>query len=103
MIDSTKPVLLMPDSSYVVTLSNGLPYNVLPSDPLWPSVRVWIAHGGMATPYVPPAPLPPDAVAQANATLQLLMLQYVNSIMTGPSAPKDLAPQWIAAWKAAGN
>ena len=112
-IDFTQPVLSHPvpdgTTGYIVTLANVWPYDVIQNDPacqwpnLWPDVQAWLAAGNVAQPYVPPAALPPDPVAQANATLQTIMLKYVNSIMVGPSAPLQFAAQWLAAWKAAGN
>lgn len=103
-VDFSQPILSMPDGSYVVTTDDPvLPYNVLPADPLMPSIMAWLAAGNVATPYVPPAAVPPDPVAQANATLQTIMLKYVNSIMVGPSAPLQFAAQWLAAWRASGN
>jgi hypothetical protein len=102
-IDFTKPVLFdAANNGYMVTMQNEWPYEVLEGYPNWSDVQVWLAAGNLATPYVPPAPVPPDPVAQANATLHDLMLQYVNSIMVGPTAPKNAAA-WLAAWKAAGN
>ena len=104
IVDFSHPVLSMPDGSYVVTTRYpAYPYNVLPGDPLMPSITAWITAGNVAQPYVPPAPVPPDPVAQANATLQTIMLKYMNSVMVGPSAPLQFATQWLAAWKAAGN
>lgn len=105
-IDFTQPVYLRDDGTFVVTLVSGHPYHVI--DTLeyaakWQRVQAWLAAGNTAQPYVPPAPVPPDLVAQANATLQTIMLKYVNSIMVGPSAPLQFAAQWLAAWKAAGN
>ena len=112
-VDFTKSVLshLVFDGTtgYMVTLENGWPYDVIQNDPpcqwsnLWPDVQAWLAAGNTATPYVPPAPVPPDPVMVANATLQDLMFKYVNSVMVGPSAPLTFAAQWLAAWKAAGN
>jgi hypothetical protein len=105
-IDFSQPVLLMSDGSYIVTLANGYPYQVLNSPEFskkWASIRAWLAAGNVAQPYVPPVAPPPDPVATANANLQQIMLKYVNSIMVGPSAPLQFAAQWLAAWKAAGN
>ncbi len=106
-IDFTKPVLVMPDGSYVVAVSNpSYPQYNVTSDPefapLWASIQEWLAAGNTAAPYVPPAPVAPDPKIAAQATLHDLMLKYVNSIMVGPSAPLTYAPAWLAAWKAAG-
>ena len=110
-IDLTKPVLFdAPNNGgYMVTLENGMPYEVLEVDPgcqwknLWSDVQAWLAAGNVATPYVPPAPVAPNPVIQANATLQEIMLQYVNSVMVGPGAPLTQAAAWLAAWKASGR
>jgi len=57
MIDFTQPVYARMDGSYVVTF-NGLPYHVLPTDPLFDRVTAWIAAGGQ-TQDEPPPPAPP--------------------------------------------
>ena len=104
MIDFTQPVLYDAENNgYMVTLTNGLPYEVLASDSLIAEVGAWLAKGNTAQPYIPPAAVPPDPKVAAQATLQSLTLQYVNSIMVGPTAPLQFAAQWLAAWKAAGN
>ena len=109
-IDFTQPVLFdAANNGYMVTLANGRPYEVLEVDPgcqwpnLWPDVQAWLAAGNTAQPYVPPAPIPPDPKIIAQATLQALMPQIINTIMVGPSAPLQFVAQWLAAWKAAGN
>jgi hypothetical protein len=103
-IDFAQPILLMSDGSYVVTLTGGQPYNVLPEKAdFWQSIQAWLAAGNVAQPYVPPAAVAPDPMVAANANLQSLMLKYVNSIMVGPTPPLAFAAQWLAAWKAAGN
>ena len=66
-VDFTKPVLLMPDGSYVVTTQHpAYPYNVLPDDPMWQSIQDWLAAGNTAEDYAPPA-----AVATLQSPAQL--------------------------------
>lgn len=109
-IDFTQPVLFdQPNKGYMVTMkelppaTNGGPnYEVLEGYPNWPDVQAWLAAGNQAQPYVPPAAVPPDPVAQANATLTDLALQYVHDQMVGPTAPKNAA-MFLAAWKASGR
>jgi hypothetical protein len=69
MIDFTQPVLLMPDGSYVVTY-NGMPYNVLASDPLMAQVTAWLAAGNTAADYSPTLTATPQSPAQLAAAQQ---------------------------------
>jgi len=106
MIDFTQPVYARADGSYVVTF-NGLPYQVLPSDPLMAQVQAWLSQGGVTqTEPVPVAP-PPDPVAQANATLAQMTLQAINNLVAVPANATAFGATfiqaWKAAWKAAGN
>ncbi len=103
-VDFTKPVLLMPDGSYVVTTRDpAYPYNVLPDDPLMPSITAWLAAGNVATPYVPPAPVPPTAVQQAQATIAAIQAKMINGQIVAASAvpPTGLTLSDVAAYKAA--
>lgn len=112
-IDFTKPVLQdTKNNGYMVTLKNGWPYEIIGVDPtcqwpnLWSDVQAWLAAGNTAQPYVPPPPVLPDPVAQANATLQALTPQVLNALVNSPpmqAALGSLVAQWQAAWKAAGN
>jgi len=106
MIDFTKPVLLLPDGSYVVVY-NGLPYNVLASDPLMAEVSAWLSQGGSASPYVPPAAQTPDPAVVAQQTLAQMTLQAINNLVAVPANATAFGASfiqaWKAAWKAAGN
>jgi len=108
IIDFTQPVEKMPDGSYKVTLENGWPYNVLEADPscqwqnLWPDIQAWLAAGNTAQPYVPPAPVPPTAVQQAQATIAAIQAKLINAQVVGPNAVSlGLTAADIANWKAA--
>jgi len=55
IVDFAQPVYSMPDGSYVVTTKGpAYPYNVLPNDPMWKSIRDWLAAGNVARDYEPP-------------------------------------------------
>ena len=64
MIDFTQPVYARSDGTYVVTY-NGLPYHVLPTDPLFPKVAAWIKAGGQTQDEPPPPPVPEDQQIRA--------------------------------------
>ncbi len=97
-VDFTQPVLVMPDGSYVVTLSNGMSYNALQVDPLcqwpnlWPDVQAWLAAGNVAQPYVPPATVPPT-IQQQLAVLDAVVSRdvedwYAENGKTPPYGPR---------------
>ena len=102
-IDFTQPVLFdAANNGYMVTLANGLPYEVLASDPLWAEVQAWLAAGNVAQPYVPPAAVPPTAKQQAQATIATITEKLINAQVVGPNAISlGLSAADIAAWKAA--
>ena len=103
-VDFTQPVQSMPDGSYVVTLSNGWPYNVVQGDyspvvdvaALWQSIQDWIASGNVATEYQPPDPLisvTTPAQRQMDAIMANLP-QLLLSLATGTgSDPLSVALQ----------
>lgn len=78
-VDFTKPVLLMPDGSYVVTTRDpAYPYNVLPDDPMWQSIQDWLAMGNTAEEYKPPEAkaISVDPDMQLNAEI---MADYIET------------------------
>ena len=83
-VDFTQPVLSMPDGSYVVTLDNGWPYNVVQGDSspvvdvpaLWKSIQIWLASGNTAEEYQPPA-----AVAFLQSPAQALATDQTDVLM----------------------
>jgi hypothetical protein len=101
--DFSKPILFdTANNGYMVTMPNGQPFEILESNQTaWLEVQKWLAQGNTAQPYVPPAPVPPDPVMQANATLNEMVLQDLHDRMVGPNPPKNAAA-FLAAWKAAG-
>jgi hypothetical protein len=80
-VDFTQPVQSMPNGSYIVTLSNGWPYNVVQGDSspvvdvaaLWQSIQDWLAAGNTAEDYAPPA-----AVATLQSPAQLAAAQQAQ-------------------------
>jgi hypothetical protein len=75
-VDFTKPVLSMPDGSYVVTTKDPVyPYNVLPGDPMWQSIQDWLSAGNKAEEYKPPEAKPIDPDVQLTAEI---MADYVD-------------------------
>ena len=87
-IDFTKPFFLMPDGSYVVTTKNPVyPYNVLSSDPLWPSVQAWLAAGNKVTLYAPPKAAP--------ATDEQIDAQVKAEIIADYLAKTITEPVWV--------
>jgi hypothetical protein len=97
-VDFTQPVQSMPGGSYIVTLSNGWPYNVVQGDSspvvdvaaLWQSIQDWLAAGNVATPYEPPAPVPLDPLVAAQMQLAAIMPDVIDALiaqMQGATAP----------------
>jgi hypothetical protein len=91
-INFTKPVLFdAPNKGYMVTLENGMPYEVLEVDPgcqwknLWPDIQAWLAAGNVAQSYVPPAPVPMDPEVQLNAEIMASLVEEAKK-----------KPEWIA-------
>jgi hypothetical protein len=112
-VDFTKPVLSMPDGSYVVTVSNpNYPqYNVIENDApppwgnpgmpaLWQSIQDWLAAGNVATPYVPPAAVALDPVVAAQMQLAALTPDVIDALIAqlpaakGAAQPDDPISQW---------
>ncbi len=101
-VDFTQPVLVMPDGSYVVITKDPMyPYNVLPGDPLMPSITAWITAGNVAQPYVPPAAIPPTPVQQAQATIAAIQAKFINAQIIAANATSGLTPADVAAYQAA--
>ena len=76
-VDFARPILSMPDGSYVVTLDNGWPYNVVQADSspvvdvptLWKSIQEWLTAGNKAEEYKPPEAKAIDPDAQIAADI----------------------------------
>ncbi len=87
------PLYLRPDGTLVVRLANGLPYHVLPNDPLWPAAEE--LDWSLAVPEPPPPPpqppiiQPPAIVTEAQFRAVLIALGYsANTVETAIEAAR---------------
>jgi hypothetical protein len=70
-VDFTQPVLFdVPNNGYMVTLDNGLPYEVLATDPLMAKISAWLGVGNTAADYSPTLTATPQSPAQLAAAQQ---------------------------------
>ena len=109
------------DGSFVITLPNGWPYHVMPSDPLFPAVAA-AAEGQDLPPEPEPEPIviPPrlptprefmdrltearqaeiTAAAMGNAAVMLWLLRLLGATEVDPAHPETIAG--VGALRAAG-